>query len=41
LLRITEVFLPDTANRRMRHLYHCNSGCAYADVIDNLESMFT
>jgi hypothetical protein len=36
LLRITEVFLPDTANRSMRHLYHRNCGYAYADVVDNL-----
>ena len=35
LLRITEVFLPDTANRSMRHLYHRNRGYAYADVVDN------
>ena len=35
LLRITEVFLPDTANRSMRQLYHRNRGYAYADVVQN------
>jgi hypothetical protein len=41
LLHITEVFLPDTANRSMRHLYHRNHSYAYADVVDNREGMFT
>jgi hypothetical protein len=35
LLLTTEVFLSDTANRSMRHLYHRNRGYAYADVVDN------
>ena len=35
LLRITEVFLPDTANMSMRQLYHRNRGYAYADVVQN------
>jgi hypothetical protein len=35
LLRITEVFLPDTANKSMRHLYYRNHGYAYGELIDN------
>jgi hypothetical protein len=35
LLRITEVFLPDTANRSMRQLYHRNRGYAYAEVVED------
>ena len=33
LLGIMEVFLPDSDNRSMRALYHCNRGYAYADVV--------
>ena len=34
LLRITEVFLPDSENRSMRALYHRNRGYAYAEVLN-------
>jgi hypothetical protein len=34
LLRITEVFLPDSENRSMRALYHRNHGYAYAEVVN-------
>jgi hypothetical protein len=32
LLCITEVLLPDTANRSMRELYYHNHGYAYAEI---------
>ena len=35
LLHITEVFLPDTANRSTRQWHHRNHGYAYADVVKN------
>ena len=37
LLSITEVFIPDTANRNMnmRQLYHRNRGYAYAEVVED------
>jgi len=35
LLRVTEVFLPDTANRSMRALYYRNHGYAYAEIVKN------
>jgi hypothetical protein len=36
MLRITEVFLPDSPNSSMRALYHRNRGYAYAETVDNL-----
>ena len=36
LLRITEVFLPDSENRSLRALYHRNCGYAYAETVDKL-----
>ena len=36
LLRITEVFLPDSKNCSMRALYHHNCSYAYAETVDNL-----
>ncbi len=33
LLRITEVFLPDSENRSMRALYHRNCGYKYAKTV--------
>ena len=35
LLRITQVFLPDSENRSMRALYHRNCSCAYAETFKN------
>ena len=35
LLRITQLFLPDSENRSMRAFYHRNCGYAYAETIDN------
>ncbi len=35
LLCVTEVFLPDTANRSMRALYYRNRGYAYAEIVEN------
>jgi hypothetical protein len=32
-LRITEVFLPDSATRSMRALYYCNCSYAYAEIV--------
>ena len=37
LLRIKEVFLPDSENSSVRVLYHCNRGYAYAEVVDDLQ----
>jgi hypothetical protein len=34
LLAVAEVFLPDSPNRSMRHLYHRNRGYAYAETVD-------
>jgi hypothetical protein len=34
LLRIMEVFLPDSENRSMRALYHRNRGYAYAETVE-------
>jgi hypothetical protein len=36
LLRVTEVFLPDSPNRSMRQLYRCNRGYAYAETVDEI-----
>ena len=36
LLRITEVFLPDSGNSSVRALYHRNRGYAYAETVDEL-----
>ena len=36
MLRITEVFLPDSPNSSMRALYHRNRGYAYAETVHNL-----
>ena len=35
LLCITEVFLPDKANRSMRALYYRNRGYAYTEIVKN------
>ena len=35
LLKITQVFLPNSENSSMRMLYHCNRGYAYAETIDD------
>ena len=36
LLMVTEVFLCDSPNKSMRHLYHCNHGCAYAETVGEI-----
>ncbi len=36
LLRVTDVFLPDSPNSSMRHLYHRNCGYAYAETVDDI-----
>ena len=36
LLRITEVFLPDSGNSSVRALYHRNRGYAYAETVGEL-----
>ena len=36
LLRVTDVFLPDSPNSSMRHLYHRNRGYAYAETVDEI-----
>ena len=36
LLRVTDVFLPDSPNRSMRQLYHRNRGYAYAETVDEI-----
>ena len=36
LLRIMEIFLPDSENCSMRVLYHCNRRYAYAKTVDKL-----
>jgi hypothetical protein len=35
LLCVTEVFLPDAANRSMRALYYRNRGYAYEEIVKN------
>ena len=39
LLRITEVFLPDSTYRRMRVVYQRNGGEAYAEIVKSLQSL--
>ena len=36
LLKVTEVFLPDSPNSSMRALYHHNRGYAYAETLDEI-----
>ena len=36
LLTVTEVFLPDSPNKSMRHLYHRNRGYAYAETVGEI-----
>ena len=36
LLMVTDVFLPDSPNSSMRHLYHRNRGYAYAETVDEI-----
>jgi hypothetical protein len=36
LLTVTEVFLPDSPNSSMRHLYHHNHGYAYAETVNEI-----
>ena len=36
LLTVTEVFLPDSPNSSMRHLYHRNHGYAYDETVNEI-----